>query len=515
MRLIDFFDRSADRYPQRAFLIDETGTRTYAETRAHTHRIANGLIAAGCTPGTKVAVFSPNLAVAFECILGLLRAGAAWVPLNAKNGVEENVHIIRTFEVEYLFYHSSFSAQVDAYVAASPGIRRLIRMDGTGDGTLAALTDGVTDIAPGDLGVGLDTLTAVFPTGGTTGLSKGAVWSNQTWATMIANLHCALPVRKAPVHLVVAPMTHAAGGVALMLMASGATQVILPGFDAKAVMEAIERHKVTHLFLPPTAIYMLLAHPDLRKHDYSSLDYFIYAAAPMSVDKLKEAVQAFGPVMAQTFGQAEAPMLCTCLTPADHDVLGDPVLEKRLASCGRSTLLTEVAIMADDGRRLPAGEVGEIVVRGPLVMKGYYKNPEATAAASEHGWHHTSDIGYADEDGYVYIVDRKRDMIISGGFNVFPSEIEQVIWSHPAVQDCAVVGAPDDKWGEAVTACVELKPGLAVEPAELIALCRDKLGPVKAPKTVEIWETLPRSAVGKVLKRKIREHFWAGRTRLV
>lgn len=514
MRLIDYFDRSADRHPDRAFLIDGTGTRSYAETRAHTHRIANGLIAAGCGPETKVAVFSPNLAVAFECILGLLRAGAAWVPLNAKNGIEENVHILKSFDVEYLFYHGTFRPQVEAYVAEVPGIR-LIRMDGAGEGSLAALTSGVADLAPDDLGRGLEALTAVFPTGGTTGLSKGAVWTNLTWMTMIANIHCALPVKKPPVHLVIAPMTHAAGGVALMLMASGATQVILPAFDARAVMAAIERHKVTHLFLPPTAIYVLLAHPDLRRHDYSSLDYFIYAAAPMSVDKLKEAVQAFGPVMAQTFGQAEAPMLCTCLTPADHDVLGDPVLEKRLASCGRSTLLTEVAIMAEDGRLLPPGEAGEIVVRGPLVMSGYYRNPEATAAASGHGWHHTSDIGYADADGYVYIVDRKRDMIISGGFNVFPSEIEQVIWSHPAVQDCAVIGAPDEKWGEAVTACVELKPGQSVEPAELIALCREKLGPVKAPKAVEIWEALPRSAVGKVLKRKIREHFWAGRTRLV
>jgi len=514
MRLIDYFDRSADRDPGRAFLIDETGTRSYAQVQAHSHRIANGLIAAGCQPATKVAVFSPNLAVAFECILGLLRAGAAWTPLNAKNGIEENVHILRAFDVEYLFYHGSFSAQVEAYVAEVPAIR-LIRMDGEGEGTLADLTAGVADRAPSDLGLGLDALAAVFPTGGTTGLSKGAVWTNLTWMTMIANLHCALPVRKPPVHLVIAPMTHAAGGVALMLMASGATQVILPGFDAKAVMEAIERYRVTHLFLPPTAIYMLLAHPDLGRHDYSSLDYFIYAAAPMSVEKLKEAVQAFGPVMAQTFGQAEAPMLCTCLTPADHDVLGDPAREKRLASCGRSTLLTEVAIMADDGRLLPPGEAGEIVVRGPLVMKEYYRNPEATAAASEHGWHHTSDIGYADPDGYIYIVDRKRDMIISGGFNVFPSEIEQVIWSHPAVQDCAVVGAPDEKWGEAVTACVELKPGQSVEPGELIALCRARLGPVKAPKAVEIWPALPRSAVGKVLKRKIREHFWAGRTRLV
>ena len=208
-------------------------------------------------------------------------------------------------------------------------------------------------------------------------------------------------------------------------------------------------------------------------------------------------------------------MLCTFLSPQDHDVVGNPSLERRLQSCGRPTVFTPVEIMDDEGNLLGPEQAGEIVTRGNLVMKGYYNNPEATEQASTFGWHHTGDVGLKDADGFVYIVDRKRDMIISGGFNLYPSEIEQVIWSHPSVQDCAVIGVPDEKWGEAVKAVVELKTGESVSPDEIMAFCRERLGGMKTPKTVEVWAQLPRSAVGKVLKKDIREPFWVGQTRRV
>ena len=235
----------------------------------------------------------------------------------------------------------------------------------------------------------------------------------------------------------------------------------------------------------------------------------------MSVEKLKECLDVFGPVMVQTFGQAESPMVCTVLDQKDHQVIGNPDLEHRLASCGRPTLLTPVGIMDDDGNLLPAGERGEIVVRGNLVMPGYYKNPEATAEVSGFGWHHTGDIGYLDKDNFLYIVDRKKDMIITGGFNVYPSEVEQVIWAHEAVQDCAVIGVPDDKWGEAVKAVIELKPGKQVGADEIMALCKQALGSVKTPKSVEFWDALPRSPVGKVRKKDIREKFWKAAQRSI
>jgi acyl-CoA synthetase (AMP-forming)/AMP-acid ligase II len=209
-------------------------------------------------------------------------------------------------------------------------------------------------------------------------------------------------------------------------------------------------------------------------------------------------------------------MNATYMGPAEHgEALADPALAGRLAACGRETAYTRLAIMADDGHLLPAGEAGEIVLRGGLVMSGYHENPAASAEAAAFGWHHTGDVGVRDADGYVYIVDRKKDMIISGGFNIYPSEIEQVVWSHPAVQDCAVVGVPDDKWGEAVTAIVQLKPGASADEPGILKLCRERLGAMKTPKRVEFWPDLPRSAVGKVLKRDIREKFWAGQSRRV
>ena len=515
MRIIDFFDRGVSLNPGRACLKDSVLTRSYVEVQKRSYRIGNALIAGGLKPEHKAAVYSPNCAVAFECLLGILRAGGAWVPVNARNVASENAYILENCDVEVLFYHSEFESGVELFRKECPQIRHYICIDKAGSGEF--LEEWIAGAAETDPNVPAtrDAVASVFSSGGTTGRPKGVLWSHLTWETMISNFYSSLPIGKPPVHLVIAPMTHAAGGVAMMLMAAGATQVILPHFDAEHVMHAIEQEGVTHLFLPPTAIYVLLAHPDIRKHDYSSLEAFIYAAAPMSVEKLKQCLDVFGPVMAQTFGQAEAPMLCTCLTQKDHQVIGNPKLEHRLASCGRPTLMTSVAIMDDDGNLLPTRERGEIVVRGNLVMLGYLKNAEATQEVSTFGWHHTGDIGYLDEDHFLYIVDRKKDMIISGGFNVYPSEIEQVIWGHPSVQDCAVIGVPDDKWGEAVKAVIELKPGATVTEAEILKLCKDKLGSVKCPKSAEFWDVLPRSPVGKVRKKDIRESFWKGKDRAI
>ncbi|MCC2656789.1 MAG: o-succinylbenzoate--CoA ligase [Panacagrimonas sp.] len=517
MRIIDFFDRGVCLNPERACLKDADVTHTYREVQKRTYRVGNALIADGLKPESKVAVYSPNCAVAFECLLGALRGGGAWVPVNARNVASENAYILDNCDVEVLFYHSEFEANVALFRRECPKIRRYVCIDRAGAGDSVYLEDWIAKSPETDPDVPAtrDSVASIFSSGGTTGRPKGVLWSHMTWETMIANFYGALPVGKPPVHLVIAPMTHAAGGVAMMLMAVGATHVILPHFDAEHVMHAIEEEKVTHLFLPPTAIYVLLAHPDIRKHDYSSLEAFIYAAAPMSVEKLKQCLDVFGPVMAQTFGQAEAPMVCTVLSQRDHQVIGDKEKEHRLASCGRPTLFTRVGIMDDDGKLLAPNERGEIVIRGNLVMLSYYKNPDATKEASTFGWHHTGDIGYLDDDGFLYIVDRKKDMIISGGFNVYPSEIEQVIWSHPSVQDCAVIGVPDDKWGEAVKAVIELKPGAKATEAEILKLCKDKLGSVKCPKSAEFWDQLPRSPVGKVRKKDIRESFWKGKARAI
>jgi acyl-CoA synthetase (AMP-forming)/AMP-acid ligase II len=516
MQLIDFFDRGAALWPDRACFHDGQTATTYRAVSETSHRIAAGLRAAGIKTGAKVAVYSPNSARAFECILGILRAGAVWVPLNARNSIETNLYILQDSDCEWLFCHSDFREHAERIRSEAPEISGLVGIgeasawDTPFDAWVAPHTASCARIErePDDVAV-------IISTGGTTGYPKGVMLTHLNFETMIANFAAAMPFDKPPVHLVAAPITHAAGVMCFWTLAYGATHVIMKRVDLDPLLENIERFGVTILFLPPTAIYMLLAHPRVREIDYSSLEYFVYGAAPTSVDKLREAREVFGPVMAQLFGQAEAPMMCTFLPPREHPFDGSADAQKRLASCGRQTLLTPVEIMDEQGNLLGPGENGEIVVQGNLVMKGYYKHPELTAEVSRFGWHHTGDIGYKDEDGYVYIVDRAKDMIISGGMNVYPGEVERVIWAHPGVQDCAVIGVPDEKWGEAVKAVIEPKPGCTIDPAEIVALCKEKLGSVMAPKTVEVWDALPRSPVGKVLKKEIRKRFWEGRERII
>jgi len=314
-----------------------------------------------------------------------------------------------------------------------------------------------------------------------------------------------MPYDEPPVHLVVAPITHTAGVICLPLMAYGATNVIMAMPDLDTMLQYIERFKVTTLFLPPTVIYMLLQHPKVREYDYSSLRYLIYGAAPMSVEKLKEAIDVFGPVLAQGYGKTEAPITCTFLSPKEHLVIGDPEKEKRLRSCGRPSPLTQVAIMDDDGNLLSPDETGEIVVRGNLVMKGYYKNPEETREVSAFGWHHTGDVGYRDENGYVYIVDRKKDMINVGGEKVFPSEVEDIMLTNAKIKDLVIIGLPDELKGEVPKAFIEPKKGEKLTEDEIKDFCKTRMAPYKIPASIEFLDEIPRSASGKALRRLLRD----------
>jgi acyl-CoA synthetase (AMP-forming)/AMP-acid ligase II len=297
------------------------------------------------------------------------------------------------------------------------------------------------------------------------------------------------------------------------MFALGGTNVVLPGFDAAQVLQAIEQYRVTHLFLPPTAFYALLAHPDVRKFNYSSLRVFLLAGSPVSPDKLKQGVEIFGPCLCQSYGQTEAPMLLTFLDARTVAAAASGDHPERLRSCGRPTTAVRLAIMDDAGHILPPHQPGEIVARGTLVTAGYHNLPQATAEIRSHGWHHTGDIGYIDEHGYVYIVDRKKDMIISGGFNVYCAEVEAGIMALPQVQECAVIGVPDDKWGEAVKALVVLRGGLklgeSLNESQVIAHCKAKLGGVKSPKSVEFVAEIPKTPAGKLDRKAMRKQFWA------
>jgi len=510
VKLIEHFDQAAQRFPERAFLVDVAGTRSYRDVQAASHRIALALRRQGVARGARVAVLAPNMARAFECVIGLLRAGAVWVPVSTRNALADTQHTIGRTGTELLFFHPEHADIAARLRDECPALKTLVALDADFDRWLAPEGSTFDEDPPG----APDEVVTLFSSGGTTGRPKGVMTTQAGWETMIAGTLLTQP-HPHPVHLVAAPMTHAAGGAALAMLPMGATHVLLPAFEPLEVMRAIQTHRVSHLFLPPTAIVRLLEHPDVRRHDYASLRYFNYASAPMDPRRVEQALEVFGPVMVNFFGQTETGLGVTCFPPEEHARALAEGRRERFASCGRATPFFRVAVMDDDGRLLPTGARGEVVVRGASVMKGYLDDPEESARVGVHGWHHTGDIGWLDDEGWLYLVDRKRELIVSGGFNVFPSEVETVLRAHPAVADCAVIGVPDPLWGEAVKAVLELNAGRVLDAAELREFCRARLASHQVPKSFEAIDRLPRSAVGKLLKRELRERWWAGQARRI
>lgn len=511
MNLIDFFDKSAAAFPHRAALVFEDRTWTYREVSDLATRIGRGLLESGVRRETKCAVLSRNDPLAFTALLGILKARGAWVPLNPANASEENLYITEFFDVEVLFYQKEFEAFAHLVRERIPAVGHFVCLDMPGDlGPQLADWAALHSSAPLAIAWDPDGMCMLRGTGGTTGRPKGVMNTNRNFETNIAIFLACTRFDAPPVFLACAPMTHAAGVMAFVTIAACGTVVIQRKFEAQEALAAIPRHRVSSLLLPSTAIYAALSQPNVRAFDYSSLRHFFYGGAPTSSAKLREAFEVFGPVMTHSYGQTEVPTCVTFMGPAEHLDEHGALCEKRLLSCGRASPFARVALMDDDGNCVRQGAVGEIVVQGGLVMRGYYKNPEATAEASMHGWHHTGDLAWQDEEGYIYICDRKNEMIITGGFNVYPLEVEQAVLAHGAVQDCAVVGVPDEKWGEAVKAVVELKRGSTVSEGELIGFCKQRLGSVKAPKSVDFVAALPKSPVGKVMRREVRKGYWAG-----
>jgi acyl-CoA synthetase (AMP-forming)/AMP-acid ligase II len=516
MNLIDFFDKSARFFPERDCLICDEHRWSYREVDLLARRIANGLRAAGAVRETKCAVVSRNDPIAFISMLGILKAEATWVPLNPANAADENRYILEFFDVEVLFFQKDSEAFAAEVRELLPQVRHFFCIDGESTlgpqvtGWAQAQSDAVMPLAWCPEGV-----CWLRGTGGTTGRPKGVMNSNRNFETTIANFIARLRFDDVPMQLASAPLSHAAGVLAMVNIALGGTLVILRGFDAQQTLAAIERYRIAWLYLPPTALYSLLSQPNVTSFNYKSLRYFIYGAAPSAQAKLREAIEVFGPVLAQCYGQTEVPTSVTYLAPEDHVDADGRTLDQRLLSCGRPTPFARVALLDDDGHEVATRAIGEICVQGSLVMSGYYKNADATAEIGAYGWHHTGDLAWQDEEGFIYICDRKKEMIISGGYNVYPLEVEQVVLSFAAVEDCAVVGVPDAKWGEAIKAVIQLKAGQSVDAATVIALCREKLGPVKAPKSIEFVDELPRSPAGKVMRKAVRSRYWDGQERKV
>lgn len=518
MRLVDYLDKGASLAPGAPCLTTDSISTSYAEVVDASHRIASSLRARGVTPGDKVAIISANDPLAFTCVFGISRAEAVWCPINPRNEAAENRELLDLFDCEVVIFQAAFAPLVEAIRGDLPRVHSWIRLDDdvtheAADPSVLGWSDflgehslgsGRPSTTPATPAPPADTLAMLVGTGGTTGRPKGVMLSHGNLETMTALTLMGYPFGDRPVYLALAPLTHAAGVLCFPILASGGEIVIMRSPDVHVFLSLIAEHRVTHTFLPPTLIYMVLAADELDATDLGSLRCFWYGAAPMSAVRLEEAITRIGPVMAQLFGQTEAPMMIAMMPPADHVDEHGAVRRERLSAAGRPAPLVTVAILDDQDRPVPAGERGEICSRSSLVMRGYYKNPEATAEALRNGWLHTGDIGFLDPDGFLHIVDRAKDMIITGGFNVYSSEVEQAVSAHPAVQDCAVVGLPDDKWGERVVAVIQPAAGHTIDAAELTAFVKSRLGSVKAPKQIEVWDDLPRSKVGKVLKTDIK-----------
>jgi acyl-CoA synthetase (AMP-forming)/AMP-acid ligase II len=519
MHVIELFDRGVRINHNGLAFTGAGGDFTYAESQALSIRISKTMRRLGFGNETRFAVYSPNCGLAMISILGAMRAGGTWCTVNLRYAIDATVDTLKRGECEILFFHSSTSELIPKIRENVPSITTAVcidRRDDQGEFLFDWIAQADANFEFHEIPE--DGNGARMSTGGTTGSPKLILLTNRFMLMCAIGWCMCLNFDIHPVNLAVAPITHAGGVVVLGHLAFGGTNVMMDRANPDLILENIQRYKVTSIFLPPTVIYTLLAHPKVRDCDYQSLRYIISAGAPIAPEKVAEAIKVFGPVVAQGFGQSEAGFPLTFISPQETaEAASNKSKRHRLLSCGRQTvILSAMEVINDEGNILGPNEIGEIVLRGPSIMKGYLDDPEASEEAGKYGWHHTSDVGYRDEDGYFYITDRKRDMIISGGFNIFPFEVEQVLLEHPAVQDCAVIGVPDEKWGEAVKAIVQLVPNSSVNENELITLCKDRVGGMKSPKSIEFWEDLPRTGgTGKILKREIRKRYWGDRQRNV
>ena len=521
MRAIDYFDRAAEEYAGRTALVDGGILYSYTQLCDATRVLAAALRANGLNAEDRVAIYSLNDARVLVCMLGIMRAGGAWVPINYRNAIDANIEFMKYAEIRWLFYHSSFQEQVEQIRKLVPSLRNLICIDASvqGDPSLEQFMARNKPPEEADWGDPLgnpDRLVGLVPTGGTTGPARGVRVTTLSWAMFTEMAwHYWRCEGIDPMCLSTAPLSHAAGVVSFAMFTLGATNVIMSRFDAGEVLQNIERFRITHLFVPPTAFYALLDHPRVRDFKYASLRVLLLAASPVSPDRVRQGVEVFGPCICQCYGQTEAPMLLTWLDQKTVATAAAGDHPERLRSCGRATYGVRLAIMDDEGHLLPPNQTGEIVARGSLVTPGYHNLPQATAEIRRYGWHHTGDVGYQDADGFFYIVDRKKDMIITGGFNVFSAEVEASIMSLPEVFECAVIGVPDEKWGEAVKAIIVLRRGQSLREDSVLAHCRAKLGGVKSPKTVEFVAEIPKTPAGKIDRRQLRAPYWAGMSRAV
>jgi len=511
--------KSARTFPQRLAIAYGNHEWTYQQANNRINKLANGLTRLGIKKGENVAILLHNCPEFLETLFACFKAGIGTVPINFRLHPKECSFIIDNSEAVAVVLGDDFRDSLYALKHEMPRVKHTLCIADPLKGMLQ-YEDLLKEQSPNfaDVDVERDDLAWLFYTSGTTGQPKGAMLTHHVLMMMTMNFFADMaPLGPDDVILHAAPLSHGSGLYCLPNVAKGAANIILHAktFDPKTVFETIRRRKVTNMFMAPAMIKRLVTSPEIDQYDLSSLKCIHYGGAPIYVEDLKTAVRKLGQVFVQLFGQAESPMTISYLRKEEHLLEGTEEEMKRLTSAGIPRTDVEVKIVDDKDHELPPGEMGEIVVRGEVVMKGYWRNPKATAETLRGGWLHTGDLGVMDERGYVYILDRAKDMIISGGENIYSREIEDVILKHPAVHEVAVIGVPDETWGEAIKAIVALKQGQKATQEEIINFCKEHMASFKKPKSVEFIEEIPKNPYGKVLKRELREKYWAGEARRV
>ncbi|WP_435202633.1 long-chain-fatty-acid--CoA ligase [Qipengyuania sp. 902] len=505
----DLMRHWAEEKPDTVALEQDGKALTFSELELRSRKIVAMLAAHGIAKGDRIAWLGKNARHYFELFYSAARLGAVMVPIGWRLAAPEIAYILGDTGAKLLFIDNGF----DELAAKACG-----QMDSAPEvvDTPSALAE-IEAAQPAEFEpAGPDDAILQLYTSGTTGNPKGAVLTN-------ANLFSLrVPAEEAAqpwsswdddeAILVCMPCAHIGGtGLGIMAMAAGIRAIVQAEFTPDGVLDGFEQG-ITRLFIVPAALQMVIQHPRAKDTDMSGVKYVMYGAAPIPLDLLREAVQTIPDAgFLQCYGMTETTGTIAMLPPEDHSLEGN----QRMKSAGKAVPGAELKVVGEDGEELPRGEVGELVCKSPSNMAGYWNLPEATSSSLIDGWMHTGDAAYMDEDGYVFIQDRIKDMIISGGENVYPAQVESAIYGHPAVAEVAVVGVPDDTWGEAVKACVVPKPGSKVDPADIIAFTRERLAGFKVPKTVDVIEVMPRNASGKILRRELRAPYWVGRDRAV
>lgn len=510
MNAVELIKRGALYYPNHTAVIFKGEKISFQQVYKNSNRLANALLSLGLQKGDRVAFLLSNSLQSVEIDFALLIAGLVRVPLNTRLSLEEHLHMIKETDSKVILYTEEFQDRIHELNNFPHAVKHYCQMNGTTSQSwmtpMEEYSKGFTDDEPTFRLLDSDLATIQY-TSGTTGKLKAAVHTQETWTAICNNILTSIDIQERDIMLHAAPLTHASGTLILPHWIKGATNSILPGFNPTEYLQEIHNGRPTTLNLVPTMIIMLLSHPDVENYSFESVRNIIYGASQMPREALKRGLQLWGPKFVQYYGQTEAPLILSLLTNEDH--LGDdPSVENRLMSCGRPVPTASIKILDEEGKELPTGEIGEITVKSSQNMIGYWKEPQLTAETIKNGWIHTRDMGFLDENGILTLVDRKSDMIITGGFNVYPREVEEVLYQHPAVMAAAVVGVPDAKWVETIKAFVVLRPNQTASAEEIIEFCKDKLASYKKPTSVEFVEDLPKSAVGKVVRRVLREPYW-------